>query len=390
MKLYYDPWQEIWFQDGNNGKINFGKNRMRVPDIQGSGKYCFEMLNLEGNAGPLIGIMTSITSKGIVKGNRSLFKKLQSEALSKGGMTIVFPPEGLNGNQISGHTYLNDKSEWIPIVTPLPHVVYNRVPLRKTEESLAYSQASSLFQEWNIPFFNPSFINKYELYKFVSSHPMLAPLMPETILVNDMESLKDFFDRNKNIYLKPVLSSQGDGLYTLRLVKDNILELSSHTVKLEYSSFEDFWTAKSQKILDRHYIAQAEIIPALLDGSRFDFRIHAHDSPEGYKVTGVGIRLSKKQSLTTHVPNGGIVIPYERVRTKEHDKFFAWLVKEVGFLISRELGYFGEFSIDAGITERGNYVLYEVNSKPMSFDEEDIEQRKTSKIMELLFLKAGF
>lgn len=389
MKLYYDPWQGLWFQDGNCS-LSFGKNKIRVPNILGDGKYSFEMLSQNGNAGPLIGIMASKNNKGFVAGNRSFFKTLQIEALSKGGLTVVFPPEGLNNYQVSGFTYLVDKKEWIPIVTPLPHVVYNRVPLRKTEESLAYCQASSLFQEWTIPFFNPSFINKYDLYKIVSSHPSLAYLMPETILVSDMESLKNFLKLKENIYLKPVLSSRGSGLFTLKMNQGNTLKFSSHTDKQEYLSYEDFWEARGRTLLERQYIAQAEVVPALLDGSRFDFRIHAHDSPEGYKVTGVGIRLSKKQNLTTHVPNGGIIVPYDRVRTKEHDRFFTMLVKEIGSLLSRELGYFGEFSIDAGITHRGDYVIYEVNSKPMSFDEEDIEQKRTQKIIELLIQKAGF
>jgi hypothetical protein len=218
----------------------------------------------------------------------------------------------------------------------------------------------------------------------------LGALLPETIKVDDPNKLEDFLNEQGGLYLKPALSSRGSGLYILRSLLGCSIELESHTAKWTFPSFDEFWSNKKEGFLKRKYIAQSEVEPAKLDGNRFDFRIHIHDSPEGYEVTGIGIRHAQTQNLTTHVPNGGIIIPYEKVRTKKHDLFIKKLAKEAGNLLSKHMGYFGEFSIDAGITESGNYVLYEVNSKPMAFDEAEIENTRIQKLLNLLFRKSGF
>jgi hypothetical protein len=390
MKLYYDPWQELWYQNETPGPVSFGSNRIRLPFRQEGESFSVDVNVKNANAGPLIGILASMSPQGTIVGNTSLFTVLQRQAIARGGLTIVFPPEGIDSGKITGCVFDLKKDKWFPVSAPLPHVVYNRVPLRKTEKSQAFREATTLFEEWNIPFFNPSFIDKYDLYEIFSKNPFLGSLLPETIKVDDPKRLEDFLKEQGGVYLKPALSSRGSGLYILRSLPGGAIELESHTAKWTFPAFDEFWGNKKEGLLKRQYIAQSEVEPAKLDGNRFDFRIHIHDSPEGYKVTGVGIRHAQTQNLTTHLPNGGIIIPYEKVRTKKHDLFIKKLAMEAGNLLSKHMGYFGEFSIDAGITESGNYVLYEVNSKPMAFDEAEIENTRIQKLLNLLFRKSGF
>lgn len=390
MKLSYDYWHELWYQKETSKRIYFGANKVPIPSFKGKNLFTFDMTIKDDHVGPLIGIMASLSKDGTVLGNIPLFKAIQREALNNGGLSIVFTPEDINHKDVSGFIFNPEKDSWHQAVTPLPQVVYNRVPLRKTEDSPAFLQATRLFEEWNIPFFNPSFIDKATLYELVREHPFFKPLMPETILVTTKDKLEDFLKEHKGVYLKPSLSSRGYGIYSVQYQDDGSIVFKSHHQVKVYPTFAEFWREKSRTLEKRRYIAQVEVIPSLLDGKRFDFRVHAHDSLEGYKITGIGVRQSQKQSLTTHLPNGGIIIPYERVQTKEHDQFFSTLVKQVGELLTKELGYFGEFSIDAGITISGDYVLYEVNSKPMAFDEKKIENERIRRIVELLYHKAGF
>ncbi|MBR8645638.1 hypothetical protein KEH51_21385 [[Brevibacterium] frigoritolerans] len=42
----------------------------------------------------------------------------------------------------------------------------------------------------------------------------------------------------------------------------------------------------------------------------------------------------------------------------------------------KKIGFLGEFSIDIGEDESGSLFIYEVNSKPMQFDEEEIETNR--------------
>ncbi|WP_404331116.1 YheC/YheD family protein [Mesobacillus maritimus] len=391
MRLYYDHWHDLWYQRDSKERISFGKNKVPLPSFNdGKDLFSFDLNVVNGNVGPLIGIMASLSKNGAVLGNIPLFKTIQRQAMKNGGVSVVFAPEEIKNERVSGFIFIPKTESWYPVITPLPHVVYNRVPLRKTEESPAFIQATRLFEEWKIPFFNPSFIDKSTLYDLGNNHPFLKPLMPETIVVNEGEILKDFLQKHKGVYLKPALSSRGNGIFLIRTQKDDGIEFKSHNQQATYPSFLHFWREKSNQLLKRRYIAQMEITPAKLDGHRFDFRIHAHDSLEGYKITGIGVRQSQRQNLTTHVPNGGVLLPYERVQTEEHDQFFVELVKNVGNMLTKELGYFGEFSIDAGLTESGKYVLYEVNSKPMAFDEQKIEAQRIRQMVELLFRKANY
>ncbi|WLR42801.1 hypothetical protein LC087_00725 [Bacillus carboniphilus] len=59
------------------------------------------------------------------------------------------------------------------------------------------------------------------------------------------------------------------------------------------------------------------------------------------------------------------------------------LVNEIGHCLSSQLGKVGEFSLDLGITEEDQFVLFEINSKPMKFDEKPIEKARINALAEL-------
>lgn len=395
MILRYDGNSKEWQHEARaDEKISFGFNSIRVAATHSSSPlhentHRFLLKSKNGNTGPLIGIMTAMSRKMALSGNGRLFQTLQEEALKKKGMIVVFPPETLTKDSISGVTFLPDLKKWIPIKTPLPHLVYNRVPFRTAERFPAFSDAVEYLTAMGIPFFNPSFINKNKLYSLFTRHPLLQNFMPESIPVKTMIQLSSFLDEHRGIYLKPASSSKGIGIFRLRIVNDQV-EFDSHSQQHVYRSLKELWKVKGQQLLKHEYIAQKEISPKGIDGNRFDFRVLAHDGHNGYEVTGIGIRQSKRQDLTTHLPNGGVMRPYEKFRNEKHDEFFARTVKIIGELLTNELGYFGEFSIDAGIAENNQYVIYEVNSKPMSFDEPDIEEKRISKLVNLFFRKSGF
>jgi len=393
MILRFNAESKEWTHEaGAEENISFGFNKMKVPQASGplsENSHRFRINTVNGNAGPLIGIMTSMSKRMALSGNGPLFQALQTEVLKRNGMVVVFPPETLVKDGVTGVTFLPDHQKWIPIKPPLPHIVFNRVPFRHAEKQSAFTDAVNYFTALGIPFFNPAFINKYKLYALFARHPQLSKLMPESIAVKSMIQLAAFLNEHSGIYLKPASSSKGIGIFRLRSCKGKI-EFVSHSHKHIYPSMKDFWLVKAHQLLKHEYIAQKEIFPAAIDGKRFDFRVHAHDGSEGYVVTGIGIRQSQKQDLTTHLPNGGVMLPYVNLKNDRHDQFFEWVVKEIGQLLTDELGYFGEFSLDAGITESGEYVIYEVNSKPMSFDEPHIEKKRITALADLFLRKTGY
>jgi hypothetical protein len=342
------------------------------------------------HTGPLIGIMTAHKSNGSIAGNGPLFIELQKRLISLNGISFVFTHEGINNDFIVGYSYLPDKNKWIQDRFPYPDLVYNRVPFRKSEQDEQCQRFFASLKEKNIPFFNPCFIDKYELYDLLKNHEILQRYLPQTILTKQKKDLFSFLKKHKSIYLKLTQSSRGRGIFRLRLIGPLKIQLEGINKRETYKSFHHFWENWNKELLEKNYLAQEEIKSAEYEGFRFDFRILAHADHDDYVLTGVGIRQSQEQEITTHIPSGGRLLPYELLQSSAHDQFINTVVPHIGKALSEQFGYFGEYSIDAGVSKTGQYFIYEVNSKPMSFDEPEIEARKIEQLCRLFLQLTDF
>jgi hypothetical protein len=387
MILYYDVEEHTWFHTLTQKTYTFGIEEVPLlfKEKPSPSSIPFSVfLQKRQNAGPLVGILAGRKNKKSVVGNGTLFKKIQEQIIDNGGVSFVFTPEDVRENgTIKGLLYLPHQNRWISIVSPFPHIVYNRLPFRKLEQEDEYKSVLRLFQEKKVCFFNPSFLDKYELYSIFKEHPRVGTFFPDTILIEDANSLKKFFEAHTSIYVKPTYSAKGNGIFKVQLEDNALIVVTNRKSKLTYGSFEDFWEDYKEKFREKNYIAQKEVSPLLYNGNRYDFRILAHYNGEKYVVTGIGIRQSVEQNITTHIPNGGKLIPYDEVSTERDDDFVREIVHECGEKLSESLGFFGEFSIDAGLTANKEYVIYEINSKPMSFDEPEIEDARLKNLIRL-------
>jgi len=332
------------------------------------------------HSGPLVGILSAKKADGTIAGNGPLFIALQKKLISLDGISFVFIPEDAGKDHIIGYTFLPEQNHWKKEKFRYPDIVYNRIPFRKSEQSEQCQQFFTILKEKNIPYFNPCFIDKFELYEVFKKHPFLKKFLPETIRIHKKKDLFIFQKTHKSIYLKPAQSSKGKGILRLKLNGAASLQVDGIHQRELFKSFDHFWEKHGVELLAKNYLAQAEIKSAKYMGNRFDFRILAHGGDSGYTVTGVGIRQSQTQDITTHIPSGGRLLPYEILQTKEHDRFIEAIVPEIGMALSDRFGFFGEFSIDAGVSMTGQYYIYEINSKPMRFDEEEIEERKIEQL----------
>ncbi|KAB2337110.1 YheC/YheD family protein [Cytobacillus depressus] len=359
MIQYYDPEQKTWLNMATNEDM------------------------------PVIGILTGSKKDNKITGNGRLFRELQKEISKNGGLSVVFTPQKIKDQSIDGYMYEPNKDKWYTAICSFPHVIYNRVPFQKLEKSKPYQEALQLFKNKQIPFFNYGFLNKYELFQIFSRDTFFQPLFPKTITIHAKPSLHTFLEKHGQLYLKPANGSKGKGIYLLHLNNDGSIRLEGQKEERIYHDFHSFWIKRSHILLKKSYIAQEAILPFLYNGKRFDFRILVHFQNNHYEVIGIGIRQAKEQDITTHIPNGGVIIPYEEVQTLEHDQFISEVANKAGRLLSKEIGFFGEFSIDAGISEDGRYIIYEINSKPMKFDEKEIEEKRIQSLVRLFFELAG-
>ncbi|MEH7180789.1 YheC/YheD family endospore coat-associated protein [Neobacillus vireti] len=347
------------------------------------------MVGLWNNSvNPVIGILTARKKDGSIAGNGPLFMEIQKRLISLNGISFVFTLEGVHEEVIEGFSFNPEENSWKKITAPYPDLVYNRIPFRKAE--IKGTEFFSSLKDKNIPFFNPGFIDKYELYDLFRSHPFLHSYIPATIPAVQKPILSSFLGKFRSIYLKPAQSARGNGIFKLEIDSHKQVHLKGLKKAELFLTFDHFWMKYEHELIEKNYLAQEEIKPSLYDGKRFDFRILAHAKYDHYIVTGVGIRQSQEQDLTTHIPTGGRLLPYELLQTEDHDQFIVTIVEHIGKALSAQYGFFGEFSIDAGISQSGQYYIFEVNSKPMSFDEDEIEARKIEHLCRLFLQLTGF
>lgn len=339
-----------------------------------------------GNKDPLIGIMTSRKGEHQLVGNIPLFRAIQTKLLEIGGVSVVFSPEHVTEHGIKGVMYHPSKEIWEYVFTPLPQLVYNRIPFRKHENSKLFKQAKSLFTKKGIPFFNPGFLNKYDLFHILNTHSELKKYLIPTIMIKEKNNLEEFLKVHHFLYIKKSSSSMGKGIHTIKQLSDGRILYEDRSGKTFFNHFQDYWTRWKDRFISKEYIGQKAISPLLYNGRRFDFRILSVYDGKKHVPVGIGIRQAGQQQLTTHIPTGGNILPYSLFQTNERNLIIKEIVAFCGEELSKQIGLFAEFSIDMGLTKDEEYIIYEINSKPMSFDEKDIEENRVNKLCEL-FLK---
>lgn len=391
MNIYYDSEKACWYTASKDDYF-FGTSKKRLSTANAHSDHAaFPIVQYENKVGPLIGIMIARNKHHKLIGNGELFIRLQKQLQQQaGGIIIIFPPENLKKDTLTGFIYCLNQNKWLKAITPLPDVVYNRVPFRKTEKQEGFQKAVSFLKEKEIPFFNSSFINKWELYRLFSEHTLLKEHLPKTVPLDKKTDLANFLLLYKNIYLKPVEGFKGKNIYRIRLAKDNSISVSTIEETVYFSSIDEGWEHYQQEWLKKKYLIQEEIDSALFNGNRYDFRLLVTFEENRHVLTGVGVRQSNQQDITTHIPSGGKLLAYHEVQQKEHDLFFEKMVNHCGSLLTKKYGFIGEFSIDACVDKNGHYYLFEINAKPMLFDEKEIEEKRCQQLIKLFYTLTKF
>ncbi|HBK86972.1 MAG TPA: hypothetical protein DDZ53_13170, partial [Firmicutes bacterium] len=116
---------------------------------------------------PVLGILTA--GRGRVPGNREMFRFVQEACQTAGLISYVFTPEYVNWERgvVMGYRY--QQGRWRASQFPLPNVVYNRVPNRKLESNEQVRLAKRRLRARGIPYYNASYLNKYDLYRVLQS-----------------------------------------------------------------------------------------------------------------------------------------------------------------------------------------------------------------------------
>ncbi|MEW4326432.1 YheC/YheD family protein [Rossellomorea marisflavi] len=390
MRILYDRRRRIFCHDERSiSTYAFGLDSFLLQSKKSGDSYAFPIGSPKGGVIPLIGILADKDRANRYRGNFELFKTLQEIIQDAGAMCFVFSPGDIECNTVSGIAFSDTLDRWVTCHFPLPNVIYNRVPTPAGEQNEAFLNVTSWSKDHKIPFFNPHFFNKWEIYQILREREELRPHLPATEQIRNSVHLKEFLTEHKQIYIKHSLSSKGKGIRKVEVHEDGRVICRSIKKIEHFSSAERLAHAYPEWFREKDWIVQEAIQCRSLNGHRYDYRVLVLSSEEGFSVTGIGVRMSHRQEVTTHVPSGGTIISLDDVAKEDTKLMLASIMKICGETLTESLGFIGEFSADIAPRKEEGFVLFEINSKPMIFDELDIETTRRKKLVDTFFSLAS-
>ncbi|MFS0556613.1 YheC/YheD family protein [Brevibacillus sp. 179-C9.3 HS] len=359
-------------------RVQLGRIRTRI-----NWKMAGDSLKL----GPLLGILT-VGEGSTFLGNRENFKDITQSGKKWGALVYVFTPQGINWEKkkVRGYLYNNRQNLWQEVILPFPHVVYNRIPTRKAERRPEVRRALSRIHDMpNVTLFNPGFFDKQKLFSMLESHPEVHAFLPQTKKLDTLARFRSFCTEHRFVYLKPVRGKAGEGIMRIDFKNDRWLLQrlkEQKAITRRFANLNDVWRHIRIHVKQQKYIMQQGIRRAHYKGKPFDVRVLVQKNGDGeWGVTGVGIRRSGSQSITTHVPRGGSIhslstvlqalFPYNPEQMEQHIHHTALAIARS---LNTELTDLAEMSMDLGLTADGRLWFFEANAKPEKFDEPTIRR----------------
>lgn len=329
--------------------------------------------------GPLVGIFTAGFTQFNLRpiGERSLFfAKLLSVEKKVGAFYFVFGAHQIDweNGTVNGYFYTNDG--WKQIKVPLPNVVYDRLPNRKVENLQSSKDVKDRLQkEYDIPWFNPGFFNKWEIHQMLVNDHEASTHLPKSYFQPELTDILNLLETYKQVYIKPANGSLGLGIQQLIQKNDEPF------VYCRFRNNEENRLRRysSLKRLLRHQfpfglndmIAQQGIDLLKWNNNPIDFRIHTNKNEHGnWIVSAVAAKIAGTGSITTHVKSGGEVKTVQEIlKDIGANPTIIKKLHETALLLSSKIdekmpGFIGEIGFDIGVDSNEKVWMFEANSKP--------------------------
>ncbi|WP_346200718.1 YheC/YheD family protein [Caldifermentibacillus hisashii] len=350
-------------------------NHLHIPDLP----LRLHLFEKEGSLfiGPIVGIFTAGFTgfPGNPMGSRSYsLSKFFLTFEQVGVLPVVFGIQHIDWEQgfVTGYVY--HKNKWKQIEVPLPNVIYDRLPNRAVENlQNIQSLKTRLQEEYAIPWFNPGFFNKLDIYNRLVNESAVNKYLPKTVPFEE-KSLKDMLFEFGFLYVKPDHGSSGKGIYQIQTVDDEIFvrfrDNAGNNRLIKCANITKLCNFL-QEHLTGPYIIQQGIKLFRVDQHIADFRIHTNKLPNGkWVVTTIGCKVAGTGSPTTHLLAGGQIKTIEEIfPDHEERKTKTKKLVEAALTLSKYIekninGIVAEIGFDFGVDKSGKVWMFEANAKP--------------------------
>jgi hypothetical protein len=330
--------------------------------------------------GPLVGIFTAGFTPDPQQpiGERThFFSKLLSVSKTVGALPFVFGEQHIDWEQATINGYFYHKGMWQNFEVPFPNVIYDRLPNRRSEVNTKLVNVKKrLQQDYLIPWYNPGFFSKLDIYERLQQDSSAAKYLPETYPFTSFSMIETMLSNYGHIYIKPNNGSLGLGVHQIIYDKheddyfcryqdeDGLNRLRKFTTLEKL-----FKTVFANQNLERMLIQQG--IHLLRNKTRsIDFRIHTNKDDLGeWHVTAMAAKLAGLGSVTTHIRSGGDIKTIAEIFPSKECELYTAKLSSAALILSKSLdqninGIIGEIGFDLGIDRNGQVWLFEANSKP--------------------------
>lgn len=346
--------------------------------------------------GPTIGIFASALPNRPVydpTGLQAGLMMLSRVGRKMPGQIYIFTADSVNWelSTVRGYHYSfssSGRGYWVPGTYSLPDVVYDRIASRNDEEREKTETTMQRLKSLpHLHYFNPSFLNKWEVHQMLCKVPILHSYLPETHLL-DQAALERMMSKYQTLFLKPANGSLGSGIIRVKANGKGQFYYTSYGVRVRTGRANnalELLQKTSGFRKDRSYIVQQGLNLATYRGSTFDLRIVYQKNGMGkWQIGKEFVRIAPGRSAIANMARGGTPTQSHRVfkhlyhqedLINDKKRLIRGICHKIAVGIEKGSGQlWGELGLDLGIDKKGHPWLIEVNSKPRKTTETELSQ----------------
>lgn len=345
-----------------------------------------------------VGVLTTANKKGLPGGEKSkLFKEMVDYGKKQNIFIYFFFARDVDWHQRRIKGYIWTGKQWRRGLLRFPDIIYNRIHFRNIESQSQVKQLLRRFErDPSIYLFNSRFLNKWEVYKALRIRKSTAKWLPETVRFNH-KSLTTMVKKYPAVFLKYSYGSLGKGIIKVKRLPDRQFAYAvakKGGTNWKKCSSPDSLYRQLGYLSGNAYLVQRGIDLARYKGQIFDLRTQFQKNGVGeWVLTGVAVRIAGKNRFVTHIPNGGRAASYNEVidevfgsaslTRQQVDEQLEEIRSIVPAVLEKELRLsLAVLSLDIGVDKNGRMWIIEINSKPASFDENDIRTTHWQNLMD--------